>query len=285
MASPPISSGSNRITIIEPRRGLADLNIQEIWAYRDLLFTLAQRDVKLRYRQTALGVIWVVFQPLMASLIFTVVFGVVGKGRFGTDGRPPFLFIFAGQMTWAAINNTVSRTSASLIGNANLVSKIYFPRLVLPLSSIGSIFIDFGVSLILLLLFMIVYHMGLTPMFLLMPFFLALIALASVGVGLYAAALIVSYRDISYILPVIMTLLMYISPVNYSSPQNVPHFVKQLYTWNPVTPLVSGMRWTLLGTPPPSLLSVVAVTALTLVFFFGGAFLFRSMEKKFADVI
>jgi len=283
-------SGSQRVTVIEPRSGLATINLSEVWAFRDLLFTFAIRDVKLRYRQTALGVIWVVMQPILSALIFNIIFGMVGKGRFTYDGYPPFIFIFVGQMAWSVINSSITRTTGSLIGNANLVSKIYFPRLVLPLSNIGSVAIDFGVSFAVLLILLVLYHIPLTIWIVTLPFFLLLTTFAAIGFGLYMAALMVSYRDIAYVLPIFLQLLMYASPVNFSS-TGLPEDIKK-HAWallffqlNPVTTLVNGMRWSLLGTNPPSLISVAVMTAFAVVLFYGGAFFFRTQETRFADVI
>jgi lipopolysaccharide transport system permease protein len=283
-AAPPPPE-SRRVTVIEPRRGWIDLSLKEVWEYRDLLVTLAQRDIKLRYRQTALGAIWVVFQPLLASAIFTIIFGVIGKGKFSMNGLPPFLFIFAGQMGWQLFGNTVGKANTSLIANANLVSKVYFPRLVLPLSTVLSNVIDFAVSLVVLFVLMVLFRVAPTPAFLLMPLFVALTGMMAIGIGLFTAALTVSYRDVQYVVPVFLQLVMYASPVNYAVTSDMPRAVQLFYVANPLTGLVQGLRWSLFGVAPPSAGMLAYTVVVTVLMFIGGAYAFRNMERRFADVI
>ena len=261
-ASPPAAPASSpaageeasrRVTVIEPKTGWAGLDFAEIWAYRDLLYTFAVRDVKLRYRQTALGAIWVVAQPLLASLIFTVVFGILGKGKFSSYGLPYFVFAFAGNLIWNAFNSTVTKANMSLVQNANLVSKIYFPRLVLPLSIVLSTLVDFSLSFGVMVLLMIGFHIAPSFAILLTPLFLLFALTLAVGVGLFTAALTVQYRDVQYIVPIVMQFLFFASPVNFALPTDVPNAVRIFYGINPLTPLIEGMRWCILGTPPPTI--------------------------------
>ncbi|MCC6484196.1 MAG: ABC transporter permease [Armatimonadetes bacterium] len=267
---------------IRPSRGWSPINLRELWMFRDLLLVLAGRDVKLRYRQTALGAIWVILQPLMAAGIFAVVFGKVAK--LPSDGVPYFLFAYAGQLGWGVFSGTLSKSSLSLVGNAHLVSKIYFPRLVLPLSTTLGVLLDFAVALGMMVVLMALYHVRPHAGLLLLPVWMVLILMLSLGLGLIAAALTVSYRDIQHILPVIIPFIMYASPVAYSM-QAVPASLKPFFLVNPMSGLLEAFRWSLLGTGHlrPDFLGYSAAAAV-LVFFFG-AFSFRKMERKFADVI
>src|SRR5437773_8333224 len=191
---------------LRPRRGWSALNLREIWEFRDLLIVLGGRDIKLRYKQTALGISWVLLQPLLASGIFTLVFGLaLGQAKRTAEmGLPFFVFAFANQMAWYAFNSAFTKTSTSLVGNAHLVSKVYFPRLILPLSTMSSTLLDFAISVPILAALMAIYHVVPSAAILLAPLWLLLLLLLAVGAGLAAAALTVSYRDVQYLLPVVM---------------------------------------------------------------------------------
>ena len=268
--------------LIEPRAGWQALSVKELWQYRDLLMTLAWRDVKLRYRQTALGVIWVVLQPLIAAGLFSFVFGKVAK--LPSDGLPYFLFAYAGLLGWSAFSSTLTKSSGCLLQNAQLVSKVYFPRLVLPLSTVFSSLIDFGVALIMLAVMMLV--MGLHPGIgvLLLPVWLALILLLSVGLGLFASALTVTYRDVQYVLPVLTQFLMYASPVAYAL-SAVPLHLRWLYHLNTLSTLLEGFRWSLLGVGHLETGAITYSALVSVGIFIWGAFAFKKMERNFADVI
>ena len=233
--------------ILRPSRGWTALNLRDIWEYRDLLLSLATRDVKLRYRQTALGVIWVVLQPLIAAFLFALVFGQVAK--LPSDGLPYFLFAFAGLLGWNAFNNTLTKIAGCLVGNAQLVSKIYFPRLVLPLSTLFSTLIDFGVALALLAVLLVVYHVTPGWGLLLLPVWLALLLLLAVGLGLVTAALTVTYRDVQFILPVLMQFALYATPIAYAL-SAAPARLRFFFELNPLAVLIGAFRWSLLGAPP-----------------------------------
>lgn len=271
---------------IRPPGRWAALNLREIWSYRDLLMTLAWRDVKLRYRQTALGAIWVVFQPLMAAGIFTVIFGRVAQ--LGGGPIPYFVLSFAGMMAWGLFSGTLTKSSICLVGNAHLVSKIYFPRLVLPLSTVFGVLIDFGVSLGMMVFLMATFRLVPPVEVLLLPVWMALLLMIALGVGFFAAALTVSYRDVQYVLPVMVQFLLYASPVGYSlekAAEKLPASFHWFFLANPLSGLLEAFRWSLLGTaaPPPGLLAYSAVFAFAV--FLLGAFAFRRMERNFADVI
>ena len=268
---------------IQPTAGWQAINFAELWQFRDLLTTLAQRDVKLRYRQTSLGVLWVILQPLLAAGIFSFVFGKVAKLP-APHGIPYLVFSYAGLLAWNAFNSTLTKSSTCLTGNANLVSKVYFPRLVLPLSTVFSTLIDFGVALVVMAILMAVNHVPLHLGILLLPVWLLLIVLLSLGVGLYASALMVSYRDIQYVLPVVTQFLLYASPIAYAVSAVPPH-LRFVYFLNPLSGLLEAFRWSLLGTGHLDLAQVGYSAGVTVLVFLGGAFSFKKMERKFADVI
>lgn len=270
------------LTIRPPRRWAA-LDLREVWQFRDLLLTLAARDVKLRYRQTALGVLWVILQPLTGAAIFSFTFNKLAK--LPTDGMPPFLFAYIGLLGWNVFSGTLNKASGALVQNANLVSKVFFPRLILPLSTVFSTLIDFGVALAMLLLMMPFYHVALHASFLLMPVWLLLILMLAQGIGLAASALTVSYRDVAYVLPVLTQFLLFASPVAYDAAATVPARYHHLYFLNPMAGLLQAFRWSLLGRGAVLWDYVAYAAALAAAVFVCGAFAFKKMERKFADVI
>src|SRR5258706_5557771 len=243
-SEPPPDQGQTPILEIEPRSGWAALDLREVWRYRDLLLVLATRDVRLRYKQTALGVVWVVLQPLLAAGIFTFVFGRVLKSH--SDGFPYFIFSFAGLLAYNAFSGTLTKASACVVGNAQLVSKVYFPRLILPLSTVLATLLDFAVSLVLLAVLMGAYHVAPDWAILTLPLWLALVVVLGVGLGLYAAALMVRYRDLQYVIPVLVQMILYASPVAYPLAA-VPPELRRWFYLNPLTGLLEGFRWSLLG--------------------------------------
>lgn len=267
---------------IRPTSGWAALNLRETWQFRDLLFTLAGRDLKLRYKQTALGVIWVVLQPLMAAGIFSFVFGTVAS--LPSDGVPYFAFSFAGLLGWNLFSGILTKTSTCLIGNQQLISKVYFPRLVLPLSTVPSVLVDFAIALGLMVGLLCVYRITPGWGLLLLPAWMLLIAALALGVGLVTSALTVSYRDVQYILPVFLQMLLYASPIAYAV-SAVPARWRWAYDLNPLSPLLEAFRWSLLGRGHPHwgyLAGAAVVSSAVLVW---GAFSFKKMERRFADVI
>jgi len=268
---------------IVPTSGWQAINLPELWQFRDLLTTLAQRDVKLRYRQTSLGVLWVILQPLLAAGIFSFVFGKVAKLP-APNGIPYLVFSYAGLLAWNAFSSTLTKTSSCLLQNSNLVSKVYFPRLALPLSTVFSTLIDFGVAFVVMIVLMLVNHVMPHLGILLLPVWLLLIVLLALGVGLYASALMVSYRDIQYVLPVVTQFLLYASPVAYSA-SLVPAKYRLIFEINPLTGLLEAFRWSLLGVGNFPLAAVTYSAIITVVVLVAGAFSFKSMERKFADVI
>jgi lipopolysaccharide transport system permease protein len=267
---------------IRPRRGWGAIDLHELWQFRDLVMTLALRDLRLRYKQTALGVIWVVLQPLLAAGVFSFVFGKVA--RLPSDGLPYFLFSYAGLLGWNLFNSTLSKCSGCLVGNSQLISKVFFPRLVLPLSTVPSALIDFTVALGMMAALMGIYRVAPMPALLLLPLWMGVLILLALGIGLCTASLAVSYRDVQYILPVFMQILLYASPIAYSL-SAVPRHLRAFFLLNPLSGPLEAFRWSLLRTAPPPAASLVYAIAVSVVVFFVGAYSFKRMERKFADVI
>jgi lipopolysaccharide transport system permease protein len=268
--------------IIQPSSGWALIKFRELWLYRDLLQSLAIRDIKVRYKQTILGIIWVVLQPLLAAGIFAIVFGAIAGLK--SDGIPYFVFAFAGQLAWNLFGNTITRVSICLIGNAPMISKVFFPRLVLPLSTIGSVLVDFVVAAVLMAVLLLAYHINPGSRILLLPVWIAMLLMLSLGVGLWAAALTVSYRDVQYIMPVITQLALYASPVAYAA-SAVPRRWKTVLNLNPLTGMMEGFRWSVLGSAAPSAAMIAWSATAAVIFLVAGASMFKQMERQFADVI
>ncbi len=278
------------IQTIRPSQGWSALDLIQIWLFRDLLLTLATRDVKLRYRQTALGAVWVVLQPLLAAGVLSIVFNRVAQ--LPTHGVPPILFAYAGMLGYNAFSSTLSKSSACLVGNSNLISKVYFPRLVLPLSTIFSTLLDFCVAFGMLVVMMVLYRVPPSLGILLLPLWLLIFLMLAVGIGLFASSLMVTYRDVAYVIPVLVSLLTFASPTAYALSdalvrvEGVPA-LRAFYLFNPLTGLLEAFRWSIFGPQVGTLnWGFVAYSAIfALIVFVGGAFFFKKMERKFADVI
>jgi lipopolysaccharide transport system permease protein len=267
---------------IRPSSRWQAINFAEIWAFRDLINILAGRDVKLRYRQTALGVIWVVMQPLMGAAIFSFLSGALKKP--GSQGLI-FPLTFVGMLIWTAFSSTLTKCSNCLLQNTNLVSKIYFPRLVLPLSTVVSTLIDFLVGAAMLVIFLVVYRISPTPALLLLPVCLFFVLLLSLGLGLVAAGLTVQYRDVQFVLPVFIQFMLLATPTWYQI-TDLPEKYQFLYMAYPLSGLLDACRWSV--TPGSAVVhwgSVIYAMAFSVIVFIIGAYMFRSMERRFADVI
>lgn len=263
--------------------GWLSVNVREVVQSHELLLSLAWRDLRARYKQTILGVVWVVMQPLFAAGIFSFVLNLVA-GLQGPDGMPYFLFTFTGLVAWNGFAAVLSRSSGALVGNAALVTKIYFPRLVLPLSTVLTVFVDFLVSLSLLtLLVMLLWHLpGATVLF--MPVCVALLWMMALGVGLCVAAIAVSYRDALYVLPVAVQFLMWSSAIIFPTDQVPERYIPFLYL-NPIVSIVEAFRWSVLGAGEVRWGYFAYAALATLLLLACGAFAFRRMERRFADVI
>jgi lipopolysaccharide transport system permease protein len=268
--------------VIQPTTGWAALDLKELWRYRDLLGILAGRDIKLRYRQTALGVIWVVLQPLVAAVIFAVIFGRFAK--MPSDGAPYVPFIFCGLLPWNLFAGTLQRAGNSLVGDSRLISKVYFPRLLIPLASAIAVLVDFVVTLAVLVVLMAAYRVVPTWRIVALPAFLLLALMAATGTSLWLSALNVKYRDFMYALPFLIQIWMYASPVVYPA-SLIPADLRTLYGLNPAAGFIEGFRWSLLGRSALTGEMLAATVCVSAALFIGGAFFFRRVERQFADVI
>ena len=267
---------------IAPSTGWVPLNLKDLWEYRELLYFLVWRDIKVRYKQTALGATWAIIQPFCTMLVFSVFFGHLAK--VPSDGIPYPIFSFAALVPWTFFANGLSQSSNSLVGSGTLITKVYFPRLIIPLASVFSGIVDFVLAFAVLLVMMLYY--GLIPTFnvIWLPLFVLLALITSLGVGLWLSALNVEYRDVRYIVPFITQFWMLASPIGYPS-SLLQQPWRTLYGLNPMVGVAEGFRWALLGTntaPGPIIAVSSAAAVLILV---SGAFYFRRMEKTFADLV
>lgn len=267
--------------VIQPTRGLASLQLRALWEYRELLYFLVWRDVKVRYKQTVLGVAWIVLQPVVSMVIFSGLFGVLLRAPSGDVPYP--LFLYAGLLPWNYFAGSLNRASTSLVNSAHLISKVYFPRLVVPLSGVLSGLVDFGVAASVFVVLMVWYRVTPTPAILLLPLFVLLAMATALGFGLWLSALNVRFRDVNYLVPFLVQVWMYLTPVVYAVTL-IPERFRWLLALNPMTGVVEGFRWALLGAQPPGALFAVSVL-ITLAVLVGGAFFFRATERTFADVI
>ena len=270
------------ITVIEPPRGWLSLNLPALWEYRELLYFLIWRDIKVRYKQTVLGAGWAIIQPLVTMVVFSVVFGQLAK--LPSDGLPYPIFSYTALLPWIFFAGALTRTGGSVVSSRGLISKVYFPRLVAPISAAISGIVDFAIAFVVLLGLMGYYGIAPTVAVLTLPLFLLMALFTALGVGLWLAAMNVRYRDIGYLIPFLIQIWLYASPVAYSS-SLIPERWRPLYGLNPMAGVVEGFRWALLGTDwqPGALIAVSAGVVIFVVV--SGAFYFRRMEKTFADVV
>lgn len=268
--------------ILRPKMGYARY-WRDLWRYRELFLFLAWRDIAVRYKQTAIGVAWSVIRPLLTMIVFTVVFGRLAG--LSSGGAPYALMVFSAMLPWQFFANSLTESSNSLVTNTNLISKVYFPRLAIPVSSVAVSFVDFAISFVILLVLMVLYQYPPTWRILILPLFLALAAGLSLGGGLWMAALNVKYRDFRYIVPFIVQLGIYISPVGFDS-SIVPEQWRFLYSLNPMVGVIDGFRWAILGGDFPIYMPGFLVSiGLVIVLLIGGLRYFRNTERGFADVI
>jgi len=267
---------------LRPSKGWLSIDFKELWRYRELIFFLTWRDIKVRYKQAVLGIAWAILQPLMTMVIFTVIFG----NLLGTPSQdlPYPLFSLSALLPWQLFASALQRSSVSLVGNANLITKIYFPRLAIPLSSVFAALVDFGVSFIVLIGVMLYYQYwpGWNIFWLLPLILLAL--LTALSVGLWLSALNVQYRDIQHMVPFIIQVWMYASPIVYPIEIIPPGIWRWLYGLNPMVGVIQGFRWALLGGTPPDITMLISVTVV-LILLISGLYYFRRMEKTFADIV
>ena len=269
---------------LRPTTGWVSIDLPELAEFKDLALEFARRDVKLRYRQTLLGIAWVVLQPIVAAGLLNFAFGIVAGAR--PQGGSHFLFTFAGVLAWNVFSSTLNKTSLSLVGNAYLISKVYFPRLILPISGTLSTMLDFAVGFGVLLLAQLLY--GPLPgwAFVLFPVWVVLIAALALGAGLIAASLAVQYRDVQHILPILVPFMLYASPVAYDVSQIPAAFQQAFYLANPLAALLVAFRASVIpdAVPPPPLFLLWSAAWAVALFVFGGA-VFKRVERRFADVV
>ncbi len=260
------------------------IDVPELMRFRDLLWTLAERDLRVRYKQTALGVIWVVLQPLMAALIFAFVFGVIAG--MPSDGEPYLVFAFAGMTAWNTFANVLNKVSVSLVANGAMLSKIYFPRLVLPLSSVLSALVDSSFSLVLMFVMMAIYRVWPGWGIVFLPVWLLILAVMALGLGLMTSSWMVRYRDVGHVIPVLLQLGLYISPVAWSitNPKISERF-RMVLRLNPLTSLLEAFRWSLFGHGAPPLAALAYSLVVAFGVFWLGMMVFKQQERSFADVI
>jgi lipopolysaccharide transport system permease protein len=266
---------------IEPPKRWVPINFREIWQYRELLYFFTWRDIKVRYKQTALGFAWAIIQPLFMMVIFTLFFGNIAK--IPSDGIPYPIFSYAALLPWTLFSEGLTRSSTGIVLNANILTKVYFPRLIMPISSVLSPFVDFCIAFVILILMMIYYGITPTITILFLPLFILLALFTSFGVGLWLSALNVKYRDFQYTIPFLIQIWLFASPVVYPSSM-LPQQFQILYGLNPMAGVIEGFRWALLGTNPPSYMILVSLVIVALIVI-TGLFYFRRMEQYFADVI
>jgi lipopolysaccharide transport system permease protein len=272
----------NSAIVIQPGGGLFHLELKAIWQYRELLYFLTWRDVKVRYKQTAIGAGWAIFQPLITMLIFTVIFGTFAN--IPSDGLPYPIFAFAALLPWSYFAQAIGRSGVSLVGSANLIRKVYFPRLIIPLSAAVAPLVDFAVAFVILLAMMAWFGIAPTWGVLAMPLFLLLALATAVAVGLWLSALDVRYRDVGYTIPFVIQIWMYASPVAYPV-SLMPESWRVLYSLNPMVGVIEGFRWALLGQGTLDFGVIAASTIMVMALLFGGIVYFRQMERTFADVV
>ena len=268
--------------VLVPTAPLLRLNLRELWDFRELLFFLAWRDIKVRYRQTVLGIAWAIIQPLTAMVIFSIVFGQLAK--LPSDGIPYPIFTYVALLPWNFFAGSLSRGTTSLVSNAGLISKVYFPRAIIPLSAMLSALVDFFFSFLILIGMMIWYGIVPTWRLLMLPLLLLLALATALGFGLWFSALNVRYRDVNYIIPFLIQIWMYVSPVAYSS-SLVPEQWQGVYALNPMVGVIEGFRWALLGTAWQYSGFVLLSVLVVLVALVSGMIYFHRMEETFADVV
>jgi lipopolysaccharide transport system permease protein len=270
------------LTEIGPSSGLLSLDLAELWEYRELLFLLAWRDATVRYKQSVVGIGWAVIQPLLMMGIFSLVFGSFAK--LPSDGLPYPVFSLCALVPWNYFARSLADSSNSLVGSSHLLTKIYFPRLILPISKVFSGLIDFAIAFILLIGVMAWYHVVPSPRIALLPLFVGVAILTSFAIGLWLTALNVKYRDVGFVVPFLVQVWLYASPVAYSS-KLVPVRFQWIYGLNPMVGVVEGFRWALLGRTPPNAESMLSSLFIVVVLLFSGLYYFRRMERTFADLI
>lgn len=270
------------VIYLQPSSGWLSIDFKELWRYRELIFFLTWRDIKVRYKQAVLGIAWAILQPLLTMLIFTVIFGILLETP--SQDLPYPLFTLSALLPWQLFATALQRSSVSLVGNANLITKIYFPRLAIPLSTVFAALVDFLVSFVVLLGVMLYYRYWPGWNILWLPPIILLALLTALSVGLWLSALNVQYRDVQHMVPFIIQVWMYASPIVYPI-ETIPAGIwRRLYGLNPMVGVIQGFRWALLGGDAPDITMLISI-GVVLVLLVGGLYYFRRMEKTFADIV
>ncbi len=275
------------VILIRPPRGWQAINLRDLWLYRELVFFLTWRDIKVRYKQAVLGIAWAIIQPIVTMVVFTFIFNqfLNVKPDAGISEAWYPIFAFAGLLPWQFFQGAMQRASTSLVSNANLLTKVYFPRLIIPSSAVAAGLVDFAFSFIILIGLMIYFGVPFTLQLLWLPVFLLVALLTALAVGLWFSALNVQYRDVQHMVPFLLTIWMYVSPVVYPIDIiNVSKFWQVIYALNPMVGVIQGFRWALFGTNPPGWMFFVSL-GMVVVLLVSGIFYFRRMERTFADLI
>ena len=277
-----VNKSEQQTIILKPSKGWSALNLMDLWLYRELIYFLTWRDLKVRYKQTFLGIGWAVLQPFMTMVVFSIFFGELAK--VPSDGLPYPIFSFTALLPWTLFSKALQGASRSLVASAHMITKVYFPRIILPLSSVLAGVVDFVIAFVVLLGMMFYYGIFPTVNVWALPLFLMLALVTAVGVGLWLSALNVLYRDIGYILPFLTQFWMFITPIAYPA-SIVPERWHILYAINPMTGVVEGFRWALLGSGEAPGLILLVSSAVAVVVLVSGLFYFKRMERVFVDVI
>jgi lipopolysaccharide transport system permease protein len=278
------SSTADGFVVYERNRGWAALDLRELWSYHELLYFLTWRDILVRYKQAVLGVAWAILQPLLTMVVFTVVFNMALGIKSPASDVPYAVFSFSGLLPWQFFAGALSRSGVSLVGNANLLTKVYFPRLVIPISAVLAGLVDLGISFLVLIGLMAAYGIAPTWHVVFLPLFVLLAFATALAVSLWFSALNVLYRDVQYVIPFLVQLWMFVSPVIYPISKIPAGPLRIAFALNPMTGVIGGFRWALLGQQFPGGLMWIS-TAVVVVLLFGGLFYFKRMERVFADVV
>jgi lipopolysaccharide transport system permease protein len=274
---------TEEVVSIHPIKGLVGINLKEIWRYRELIYFLTWRDLKVRYKQSVLGVLWAILQPLMTMVVFSIFFG--GLAHIPSDGIPYPIFSYTALVPWTFFAGALNVSARSMLTSGNMISKIYFPRIIVPFSSIIANLVDFFIAFVILIVMMFVYHIVPTINMLWLPVFLRMSLITAMAVGLWFSALVVMYRDFGYLLGFIATFWQYVSPVIYSA-SLIPAKWRLLFSLNPMTGVIEGFRWALLGTAlDVTPLMFILSGAISVILFVSGMFYFKRMERVFADML
>ena len=286
MTQAALPKNASETIVVRPTKGWAAINLRELWQYRELIYFLTWRDIKVRYKQTILGAAWAIINPVINMIVLQLVFGQLA--HLGSEGIPGPIFRFTALLPWGLFAKALTASGRSMLSNRNLITKVYFPRLSVPLASTLGGTLDFFISFVVLLGMMLWWHVTPTWGILALPLIVLFALITALGVGLWFSALNVLYRDVGYILPVLTQLLLFVSPVGYSTSE-VPIQWQAVYALNPMTGVIESFRWAMLGTTPSNSLplgTIIAISAgVAITLFVSGVFYFRRMERTFADVV